>query len=210
MLMKILSRRRLVALSWIVGLGVAFAIYANGISNNPPGFYLDESAPAYNAYLVAHTGAGEFGPRFPLYFQYYTDSWIQIGCPVQVYLYAILWRFFPPSILLARLFSAFWVFMSGVLFGVLATRISGRRSVGFIIAGAALVTPWFFEARGLLLEPQFLPMALALFLLVLYRVQKKELWSVLDAAMLAVTLALVTYCYTSGRILGPLLALGLL
>jgi hypothetical protein len=207
--MEIFSRRRLVALFWLVLFGVAFAFYTNGISHNPPGFYLDESAPAYNAYLVAHTGAGEFGPRFPLYFQYYTDTWVQIGCPLQVYLYAILWRFFPPNILLARVFSAFLVFLSGVLLGVLAKQITGRRVVGVIVGATALATPWFFEARGLLLEPQFLPIALAPFLLVLYRAQQKERWSWSDAVLLAVTLALVTYCYTSGRLLGPLLAFGL-
>ena len=42
-----------------------FSLYTWGISQNPPGFYLDESATAYNAYLVSRTGAGEFGPRFP-------------------------------------------------------------------------------------------------------------------------------------------------
>src|ERR1041384_3718295 len=207
---SVLSRERVRILAWIAGIAVLFTIYAWGLSKNPPGFYIDESALAYNAYLLAHTGAGEFGPRFPLYFEYYTDTWTQIGCPVQVYLYALLWRFFPPSILLARLFSAFLVFLSGVLLGVLAKRISGRLVVGLIVGATALVTPWFFEARGLLLEPQFLPIALAPFLLVLYRAQKEERWSWLDALLLAATLGLVTYCYTSGRVLGPLLAFGLI
>ena len=210
MLMENRSRRRLRALLWVTGLALLFALYTSGLGRNPPGFYLDESAPAYNAYLVAHTGAGEFGPRFPLYFQYYTDGFTQNGDPTQVYMLAVLFRFFPPSILLARMFSAFWVFTACLLFGVLATRISGRRTVGVIVAGTALLIPWFFEGRGLLLEPQFVPMALAPFLLTVYHVQKKESWSWLDVTMLAATLALVTYCYTSGRLLGPLLSLGLL
>ena len=46
-----------------------FCLYTWGVSQNPPGFYLDESATAYNAYLVSRTGAGEFGPRFPVLFQ---------------------------------------------------------------------------------------------------------------------------------------------
>ena len=204
------SRRRLRAFLWVVGLSLLFALYTFGIGRNPPGFYLDESAPAYNAYLVAHTGAGEFGPRFPLYFQYYTDGWTQVGDPTQVYMLAVLFRFFPPGILLARMFSAFWMFSACLIFGLLATRISGRRTIGVIVAGTALLMPWFFEGRGLLLEPQFVPMALAPFLLALYHVQKKESWNWLDVTMLAATLALVTYCYTSGRVLGPLLSLGLL
>jgi hypothetical protein len=204
------SRRRLRALVWIAGLGLLFALYTSGIRNNPPGFYLDESAPAYNAYLIAHTGAGESGVLFPLYIEYYTDGWRQYGDPVETYMLAVLFRFFHPSILLARMASAFWVFTSCLLLGVLGMRISGRRTIGVIVAATALLTPWFFEGRGLLIEPQFMPMALAPFLLTLYHVQKKERWSWSDAAMLAATLALVTYTYTIGRILAPLLALGLL
>jgi len=30
-----------------------FSLYTWGISENPPGFYLDESGAAYNAYLVS-------------------------------------------------------------------------------------------------------------------------------------------------------------
>ncbi|HEV2842246.1 MAG TPA: hypothetical protein VGW39_13055 [Chthoniobacterales bacterium] len=194
----------------MTGLTLLFALYSSGLKLNPPGFYLDESAPAYNAYLVAHTGAAEFGQRFPLFFQYYTDTNTQLGCPTQVYMLAALFRFFPPSILLARMFSAFWVFSACILLGLLARQISGRLTVGIIVGGTALLTPWLFEGRGLLLEPQFIPMALAPFLLAVYHAQGKERWGWLEAAMIAAALALVTYCYTSGRLLGPLLGLGLL
>ena len=51
---------------------LAFILYTSGISHNPRGFYLDESATAYNAYLVSRTAAGEFGPSFPLLFQFYS------------------------------------------------------------------------------------------------------------------------------------------
>jgi len=203
-------RRYLPILFWVAGLALLFALYTAGLRNNPPGFYLDESAPAYNAYLVAHTGAGEFGSRFPLYFQYYTGGFRQVADPIEVYLLAPVFLFFQPSIVLARVFSAFWVFTACLLLGVLGKRISGRRTIGVIVAATALVTPWFFEGRGLLLEPQFVPMALAPFLLAVHQVKDKVYWSWRETVMLAASLALVTYCYTSGRLLGPLLALGLL
>jgi hypothetical protein len=209
-LMEILSRRRLIALFWLLGLALLFALYTSGIKHNPPGFYLDESAPAYNAYLVSRTGAGESGPHFPIYFQYYTEGFRQNGDPVQIYMLAVLFRFFHPTIFLARMFSAFWVFTACLLLGLLAKRISGRRTIGVIVAGTALLTPWFFEGRGLLIEPQFIPMALTPFLLAVYHVHKKERWSWLDVSMLAGGLALITYSYTIGRILAPLFGLGLL
>ncbi len=63
-----------------------FAIYTFGIGHNPPGFYIDESALCYNAYLVATTGAGEFGPKWPLFFQIYTGGFTQYSNPTQIYL----------------------------------------------------------------------------------------------------------------------------
>ena len=210
MVMDSRSRRRVRFALWVAGFALLFALYTAGLKRNPPGFYLDEAGAAYNGYLISRTGAGEFGPRFPLYLQYYANSFIQLGCPTQPYMLAVLFRFFPPSIFLARMFSAFWVFCACLLLGLLARRISGRRLVGFIVGATAMVTPWLFEGRGLLLEPQFIPMALAPFLLMLYHVHKKESWNWVEVAGLVASLDLITYCYTSGRVLGPLLALGLL
>src|SRR2546423_1700653 len=96
--------------AWAVAVIVLFVIYCVGLSTNPPGFYVDESGLAYNAYLLSRTGAGEFGPYFPLYFEFYTDGFTQFASSSQIYLLAWLFRFVPPSIFVARLFSAFWVF----------------------------------------------------------------------------------------------------
>ena len=81
-----------------------FLLYTNGLSKNPPGFYVDESGVAYNAYLIAHTGAGEFG-RWPLFFQFYTGGFTQWANPTQIYLLSMLFFFIKPSILAARIFS---------------------------------------------------------------------------------------------------------
>jgi hypothetical protein len=109
-------------------LALLFSLYTWGISQNPRGFYLDESATAYNAYLVSRTGAGEFGPRFPVLFQEYAVSNPSYINPLTIYLLAVVFRFLPPSILVARMSAAFWMFASCLLLGVLAKRISGQRS----------------------------------------------------------------------------------
>jgi uncharacterized membrane protein len=203
-------RRRVKVGLGVASLGILFALYSWGISKNPPGIYLDESGLVYNAYLVAHTGAGEFGPHFPLFFQCFSDGFIQTINPAQIYMLAVVFLFLPPSILLARLFSAFFIFSACVLLGLLASRISGRRAIGVIVAAKALLTPWFFDARGLLIEAQFLPFPLALFLLVLFRVHKKENWNAVDVLMLVASLALMSYSTIAGRLLAPFLVLGLL
>jgi hypothetical protein len=197
-------------LLWVAGITLLFIGYTFGLRHNPPGFYVDESAIAYNAYLVSRTGAGEFGPHFPLYFQMFTEGFTQYVSPTQVYLLALVFRFVPPSILVARTFSAFWVFAACLLLGLLAKRISGRLTIGLIVAVTALLTPWFFDIRGLVFEPHVVPFAVTVFLLAVWYAQTKENWNWRIIAGLVGTLALLTYCYTSGRVLGGLLAVGLL
>jgi len=200
---------RLRVVLYIAGISVLFFVYTWGLSTNPPGFYVDESALSYNAYLVSQTGAGEFGPKFPLYFELFTGSNTAYTSPSQIYLLAVAFLFAPPSILVARLFSAFWVFVACMLLGVLAKRVSSSAIVGMIVAGTALITPWLFDIRGLLLEAHFIPFAITVFLLAIYRATKLDAWGWLDAARIAGGLCLITYCYTSGRGLGILLAGGL-
>src|ERR1700751_4141512 len=91
----------------VAALVVLFIVYTWGISRNPPGFYVDESATAYNAYLVSRTGAGEFGPRFPVLFQEYAGSNPTYINPLTIYLMAIVFRFLHPSILVGRMLAGF-------------------------------------------------------------------------------------------------------
>lgn len=197
-------------LNWAGIIFLLFLLYAFGIWHNPPGFYVDESGLAYNAYLVSKTGAGEFGSRFPLFFQFYTGGFTQYANPTSVYLLALTFWIFGPGILTARLLAAVSMYAASLSLGALAARTSGKRSIGFIVALIALVTPWLFEVGRLMLETFFYPMAVVLFLWTVYRAQSKSKWMWSDCLLVAVTLAFLTYSYTIGRLLAPLLALGLL
>lgn len=198
------------ALVWAASIVFLFSLYVIGIGSNPPGFYVDESGLAYNAYLVSQTGAGEFGPSFPLYFQLYTGGFTQYSNPTQIYLLAAVFWLFGPSVLLARLVAAASVFAACLLLGALAARVSGRRAIGAFVALSALLTPWLFEVGRLVLETFFYPMAVVLFLWAVYRAQRKDAWDWSGIAAVALTLTLLTYSYTIGRLLAPLLALGLI
>src|SRR6478752_4617779 len=205
-----LTQKALRILLYAAALILLFRIYTWGVSQNPPGFYLDESATAYNAYLVSRTGAGEFGPRFPILFQEYAEEDPTYINPLTIYLLAIVFRFLPPSILVARMFAAFWMFAACLLLGVLAKRISGQRKIGIVVAGSALVTPWFFELGRLVFDAHLSAFTVVVFLLAAYRLQSKQNWDWRDIATVAGGLALVTYGYFAGRVLAPLFALGLL
>src|SRR5215472_9234334 len=187
-----------------------FGLYTWGVSQNPPGFFLDESATAYNAYLVSRTGAGGFGPRFPILFQEYAGVNPTYINPLTIYLLAIVFRFLHPSILVARTFAAFWMFAACLLLGVLATRISGQRKIGIIVVGTALLTPWLFEIGRLVFDAHLSAFTVVVFLIAAYRIQSRAAWNWQDVAMVAGALATITYGYFGGRILAPLFALGLL
>lgn len=205
------GRRRLLRiLCWVFGLAILFAVYTSGISKNPPGFFVDESCTAYNAYLLAKTGAGELTPRFPFFFEVYRSIYVQYYHPVDEYLLALVFLFHHPTIVLVRMYSAFLMFSACLLLGLLAKRISGRNLVGIIIAAIALATPWLFEVGRLAWEAHLVPLLTVLFLLALYRAHRKERWGLVDIALLILTLGLLTYCYASGRVLGPLMAAGLI
>jgi hypothetical protein len=207
---SVMSQKSLQILLYIGALALLFLLYTWGISRNPRGFYLDESANAYNAYLVSRTGAGEFGPRFPLLFQEFAVSDPTYVHPLAIYSLAMVFRFLHPSIVVARMVAAFWLFAACLLLGVLAKRISGKTTIGRIVAGTALITPWLFETSRLAWEPQCTALTVVVFLLAAYRIHSKETWNWRDIAMVAGSLGLVTYAYSSGRALAPLFALGLL
>ncbi len=192
-----------------IGVVILFILYTYGLTHNPPGFYIDESAFAYNAYLIAKTGASEFGVRWPVFFKNFTPPFTTYANPVCIYLLAAVNLVFPPSIWLSRFLSATAEFGAAMLLGLLAFRISRRRTIGIIVGFTALVTPWLFEVGRLYFDSSFYPLALALFLLALYSASSRERWTWLDVVKIGATLGLLTYTYTIGRLLAPLLALGL-
>ncbi|MFN2499239.1 MAG: hypothetical protein ABR557_09155 [Pyrinomonadaceae bacterium] len=185
---------------------VAAVLYVVNIRNNPPGFYIDESSIAFNAQLIAETGKDEHGESFPLFFRAFGEY----KNPIYIYLLAIVYRITGPSIVAARVLSAFLLYASALLMGLLAARLSGRRNIGLLISITALLTPWFFELSRVVLEVAVYPLILLVFLLSLRRVAHATDWSWLNAGTIAATLALLTYSYSIGRLFAPVLALGLI
>jgi len=200
---RVLTTRRF-ALA-LAACALAFALYAWDVPANPPGFYIDESSIAYNALMVSRTGADEYGETLPLYFRAFGDY----KNPVYVYALAALFRVTGPSITVARNLSACLGALAALLLGLLAARLAKRTAVGVIVGLSALLTPWLYESSRLVFEVAAYPLAVVLFLLALRRASVKERWTHFDVVAIASALALLTYTYSIGRLLAPLLALGL-
>jgi hypothetical protein len=184
---------------------LAFALYALGVPENPPGFYIDESSIAYNALTVAESGRDEYGEAWPLYFRAFGDY----KNPTYVYLLAGVFKVAGPSITAARLLSAALGAAAALLLGLLAWRLTRRAEACAVVACSALLTPWLYESSRLVFEAAAYPLACVLFLLALGRASGRERWAASDVAALACALALLTYTYSTGRLLAPLLAAGL-
>jgi 4-amino-4-deoxy-L-arabinose transferase-like glycosyltransferase len=184
---------------------LAFALYAADVPANPPGFYIDESSIAYNAHTISESGRDEYGEAWPLYFRAFGDY----KNPTYVYLLAAVFRVTGPGIGAARLLSALLGAAAALLLGLLAWRMTGRAEAFAVVAFSALLTPWLYESSRLVFEAAAYPFVCALFLLALWRAAPRGRWAVSDALALAATLALLTYTYSVGRLLAPLLAAGL-
>ena len=193
-----------IAVLSVVAIAVTALCFAR-ITTNPPGFYIDESSIAYNAHTIARTGTDENGVRWPLYFRAFGDY----KNPVYIYLLAGLFRLTGPSILGPRLLSAVLILAAATTLGLLALRLTRSRIVAVLAGILTLITPWLFEVGRVAIEVALYPLALGLFLVCLQRAAGRNKWSAIDVMSLAVTLALLTYAYSIGRLFGPLLALGL-
>ena len=198
------DRRAWVPLLALVILG-GLALYTFRATRNPAGFFIDESSVAYNAYTISQSGQDEFGNAWPLFFRAFGEY----KNPVFVYLVAALFKITGPSILTVRLVGAIAGVVTALLLGLLGTRVSGRREVGLLIATSALLTPWLFELSRVAFEVALYPLVVTLFLLCIQRVATKTKWTWLDVGCLTSTLVLLTYTYSIGRLLAPLLTLGL-
>jgi 4-amino-4-deoxy-L-arabinose transferase-like glycosyltransferase len=195
-----------VALLFILIVTSGAALYTYRITRNPAGFFVDESSIAYNAYTISQSGQDEFGNSWPLYFRAFGD----FKNPVYIYLLAALFKITGPSIFTSRLLGALAGVAAAVLMGLLAARISRRRQVGLVVIVSTLLTPWLFEISRVSMEVALYPLVLVLFLLGVHRASTKRNWTWLNVLALVTTLFLLTYTYSIGRLLAPLLALGLL
>jgi Dolichyl-phosphate-mannose-protein mannosyltransferase len=195
------SGRRLLAIA--VGLGVA-GLFLAVTPGNPPGFYRDESALAYNAYTISQSGKDEHGATLPLFFGSFGDY----KSPTYTYLLAGVFRVVGPSIEAARLLSAVLGLLAVGALGLLAARITGRGDVGALTALLAALNPWLFEVTRLVFEVALLPLAIVLALLAVWRARDGCTWS--DAIWIGLALGLMAYAYPAGRLLAPLFAVGLL
>jgi hypothetical protein len=175
------------------------------VPRDPPGFSIDESSIGYNAYTISRSGCDEYGNPWPLFFRAFGEY----KNPTAIYILAVLFRITGPSIFVARALSATLGVLTGLLLGWLTWKMTRRWVTVAIVAVTVLLTPWLFESSRLVFEVAIYPLLVPLFLLAVWRASLRPRWNWSDVVALAATLGLLTYSYSIGRLLAPLLALGL-
>jgi hypothetical protein len=181
------------------------ALYFVRVPQDPPGFSIDESSICYNASTISQTGHDEYGVSWPLFFRAFGEY----KNPTLIYLLAGLFYLTGPSVAVARLLVAALGVLAGLLLGLLAWKMTRHWITAILIGIAALLTPWLFESSRLVFEVAIYPALLAGFLIALWRASLKQKWNWSDVVILAMVLGLLTYSYSIGRLLAPLIALGL-
>jgi len=184
---------------------VGFVWYYDDPLRTTPGFFTDEASIAYNALTISRGGADEHGVTMPVYFRAFGEY----KNPVYIYLLAGVFRVTGPSILAARTFSIVLGFLAAVGLAILVRRTTDRITAAAFALLAAIVTPWLFETSRLVFEVAAFPLALALALIAVGELARRDeiSWPLIIAC--AASFAAVTYTYTAGRLLGPAMAAGL-
>jgi hypothetical protein len=193
----------------LVGMAVVVAVCAFQLwisPGNPPGFFRDEAAIAYNAYTIGHDGRDEYGARLPLYFESFRDY----KSPTFVYVLAAVFVVTGPSKSAARALAAVCVLAAVLLVGWLGYLRTGRASVGVAALAVAGFSPWLFELGRVAFEVAIEPLFLCLVLLGVERASRLQRWTPLTALPVALPLGAITYAYAGGRLLAPLLAAALI
>jgi 4-amino-4-deoxy-L-arabinose transferase-like glycosyltransferase len=194
------------ALAVVAATGIALVLgFQLWVSpHNPPGFLDDEAAFALNGYTLAHGLRDESGALLPVFLPSFGDY---KGAGFS-YALAPAFAVFGATDRVARFVAALFGLAAALLVGVLGYRRAGPW-VGIAAAVGAGLTPWIFQLSRVAFDASTFPFATALVLLaadVWGRVGRRP---VVRSLALGAALAVLTYAYPAGRLLGPLLAAAL-
>jgi hypothetical protein len=195
-----LTPERLLAIGGLLAIAIVFL---NVSPKNPPGFYRDETAIAYNAYTLGTSGKDEYGASFPLFIKSFGDY----KSPLYVYLLAGVFAVTGPSAHVARDFSAVLGLAAVLMLTYLAYALTRRVPLALAVGFLAGLSPYLFEISRLVFEVALEPLLIAAFLLVLHRASS-GVWRRRQSVGLALLLGAMFYTYQAGRVFAPLFAIG--
>jgi len=178
---------------------IAFVLRFYKLGEVPFGFYQDESAIGYNAFSIIETGKDEYGKSFPVYFKSFGDYKL----PIYIYSTIIPIKIFGLNEFAVRFPSAFFGFLSVIIFYFFIKKITKEKNLSIIATALFSFNPWLLHYNRATFE---VSICLFLFLLgglLLYKsFEKKSLFSFLIGTFCFI---INIYTYNLTRFLSPIL-----
>ena len=165
----------------------------------PHGFYQDESAIGYNAYSILKTGKDEYGKSFPLYFKSFGDYKL----PLYIYATVPSVAVFGMTEFAVRFPSAFFGFLTVIVFYFLALRLFNNKNFALLSAFLLAINPWHIHYSRATFE-----VSICLFLFILGTLLIHEYFNKRRAGAFilgTISFLLAMYGYNLTRILSPIL-----
>jgi 4-amino-4-deoxy-L-arabinose transferase-like glycosyltransferase len=138
--MKILSLiTEIICKNWllIVIFGIALFLRTFLLNSVPYGFHADEARASWGAWSILHTGADDWGNKFPLYYDTFGDQ-----RPTGIFYLTAPFLLFGKSVAIARLPAAFFGAISIFAIYWLSLLITKNKSMALLSAFFLAMSPW--------------------------------------------------------------------
>ncbi|HUK40767.1 MAG TPA: hypothetical protein VLX11_06985 [Candidatus Acidoferrales bacterium] len=180
-------------------LSISTLLHFWRLGSNPPGFFSDESANAYNAYCVTQTGTDQYGTKLPLFFcgNEYRD-------PVIIYSMVPFVKTFGLLKWAARFPSALFHILASIAFAFLVMEYCHNEWLAVLISFCFSIVPWGFVVSRTAVSG-YTPMLLGIilgWLWALLAFRKQSCWY---ACASGVAWAVPMYSYIAGHAWSPVL-----
>src|SRR3982074_3231971 len=204
-----MTRLKSLALSFPVVLATTIVamtgLHFYGLSEAPPGLYVDEASMGYAAWSISLDGRDEHGASWPLFFESFGD-W---KSPISIYLTAAVVKVFGLSIPIVRGVPSALNLLAAALLGVLVWQIFRQRWLALGALATAGLLPWLFVlGRTAISEAAAVPVLLTFFRLSWRWADENARWR--RALLAGTVLGLSAYAYATMRFCFLLLILALI
>lgn len=174
-----------------ITIGVLAILRLTSLSENPPGFFVDESSTAYNAYSILKTGADEHQKPLPVFF----EAFGEFKNPIYIYSQVPAVGVFGLNIESARLPSALWGLAAAIFFALLLRELKVGKTAILFSTCVLLAAPWHFILSRIAFEVIVFP---TIFFASLFFLLRKNYF------IFSILMGLLFYSYTSARVLAPI------
>lgn len=200
------TRRATIVLTAAVALLFGCAVHMVALDTVPAGMSNDEIGIGYDAFLISRSLHDQHGVFLPAVFRSSGD----FKDPANIYVTALAFRIFPPTVFMLRFVSAMFFLLAAVMVSFLVWKSHARNSVMAFGILSFSVLPWFFVVFRLAWPASMFVAAQCVALLcVCFAFEGFSVRRHVFAGFAGVAAASSLFIYHSAKIAAPIFALTL-